>query len=275
MGFFQKLLDTSDFPARWHCGQWTPELGWLHITSDILIFAAYFAIPTSLAILAIRRRDLPFNYLLALFVAFILACGTTHLIEAAIFWKPVYRLSGLAKAITAVISVATALVLIRSLPSLITLTGLRAANTDLQTALTREAQAREELTTARDTLERRTSEMTQRIRRISTAFAASKCVACRWNAETGVIDWEIGYAEACRQRGVDAPSSLNAFSDILTPESADRLQAAVEEAVATNTPLDFEGRLASQPDRPIRLSATPEPPIEGQPRHINGMFRFL
>ncbi len=275
MNFFQKLLDTSDFPARWNCGQWTSELGWLHITSDILIFAAYFAIPASLAVVAFRRRDFPFSYLLALFTAFILACGTTHLIEAMIFWKPVYRLSGLAKAITAVISVATALVLIRALPSLLNLPGLRAANTDLKSALTRESLAREELMSARDTLEKRTSEMTQRIRRISTAFAASKCVACRWDGDTGHIDWEIGYSEACRQRGVEAPAALQSFTDILTPDDAARFQTVVSEALATGKSLDFEGALVSQPDRSVRLSATPEPPIDGQPRYINGMFRFL
>ena len=43
--FFSKLLDTTDFPPRWHCGLWTEGHGWLHILSDTLIFAAYFAIP--------------------------------------------------------------------------------------------------------------------------------------------------------------------------------------------------------------------------------------
>ena len=36
-----------------------------------------------------------------LFAAFILACGTTHLMEATIFWWPAYRLAGVIKLITA------------------------------------------------------------------------------------------------------------------------------------------------------------------------------
>lgn len=36
--FLAKLLDTSDFPARWHCGNWTSGEGWLHIVSDVAIF---------------------------------------------------------------------------------------------------------------------------------------------------------------------------------------------------------------------------------------------
>ncbi len=35
--FFKKLLDTSDFPPRWHCGNWTGFHGWLYIASDLLI----------------------------------------------------------------------------------------------------------------------------------------------------------------------------------------------------------------------------------------------
>jgi hypothetical protein len=275
MSFLQRLFDTSDFPARWSCGQWSPELGWLHIASDLLIFLAYFAIPASLAVFAIRRKDFPFSAILFLFMAFILACGTTHLIEATIFWKPVYRLSGLAKAITAVISVTTAIVLIRALPSLLALPGLRGANTDLRSALSREELARAELTTARDTLERRTSEMTQRIRRISTAFAASKCVACRWEAESGAIDWQIGLAEASRRIGMDSPGAFGFFEEILVEEDAAKFREAVRLSIESGSPLDFQGRLAAQPDRAIRLSATPEPEVEGQPRYLSGMFRFL
>jgi hypothetical protein len=275
MGFFERLFDTSDFPARWSCGQWSQELGWLHIASDLLIFLAYFAIPASLAVLAIRRRDFPFSAILFLFTAFILACGTTHLIEAVIFWEPVYRLSGLAKAITAIISVTTAIVLIRALPSLLSLSGLRVANTDLQSALAREEHAREELSSARDTLERRTSEMTQRIRRIATAFSASKCVACRWDAETGAVDWQIGYAESSRQVGVDSPGPFNTFEDLLVAEDVPRFREAVRASLESDTPLDFQGTFALRPERAIRLSATPEPAVDGQPRFFNGMFRFL
>jgi hypothetical protein len=35
------LFDTSDFPARWTCGQWSAVHGWTHILSDLAIFGAY------------------------------------------------------------------------------------------------------------------------------------------------------------------------------------------------------------------------------------------
>ena len=45
MDFFTRLFDTSDFPPRWHCGNWTAGLGWLHILSDLGVWGAYIAIP--------------------------------------------------------------------------------------------------------------------------------------------------------------------------------------------------------------------------------------
>ncbi len=105
--YFSKLFDTSDFPPRWQCGNWSSFDGWFHITSDLLIWLAYFAIPTSLWFIVSRRRDLPFRSICTLFVAFILLCGATHLLDATMFWWPAYRLAGLVKFLTAIVSLIT------------------------------------------------------------------------------------------------------------------------------------------------------------------------
>ena len=112
-----RLWDTEGFPARWYCGHWSPALGWLHIVSDLAIFGAYLSIPLALGYFLLKRRDLPFPGLLALFGAFILFCGVGHAIEALIFWLPVYRLAGLVKALTAVVSWSTVVVIVRVLPA--------------------------------------------------------------------------------------------------------------------------------------------------------------
>jgi PAS domain S-box-containing protein len=110
--FFSKLFDTSDFPPRWHCGLWTPGHGWLHILSDLGVWSAYLAIPCVLGFFALRRKDVPFRNIFWLFGAFILANGTTHLMEAIIFWWPAYRLAGLIKLFTAIVSWATVIALV-------------------------------------------------------------------------------------------------------------------------------------------------------------------
>ena len=146
--FFRNLLDTSDFPARWYCGNWSDSLGWLHIGSDLAIWAAYFAIPVVLLYFARRRDDLPLRRIFFLFAAFIVACGTTHLIEAVIFWQPVYRLSGLVKLITAVVSWATVIALIKNVPKVLHYPSLDANNQRLQTEVDQRIKSEAELKAA-------------------------------------------------------------------------------------------------------------------------------
>ena len=103
----------------------------LHLTSDLLIAAAYFIIPITLLLFVQKRRDLPFNWMFVCFSVFIAACGMTHIMEIITLWKPYYWLSGIVKAITAVASVPTAILLIRLVPSALNIPGpavLRAAN---------------------------------------------------------------------------------------------------------------------------------------------------
>jgi signal transduction histidine kinase/ActR/RegA family two-component response regulator len=129
--FFRKLFDTTDFPARWNCGQWTDGLGWLHILSDAAIFGAYTAIPLVLAFFVLRRNDIPFPRVMWLFVAFIFACGFGHLVEALIFWQPVYRFAGLIKFTTAVVSWATVVALVDIVPQALKFPGMARLNTEL------------------------------------------------------------------------------------------------------------------------------------------------
>jgi len=125
------LFDTSPFPARWYCGEWSPALGWVHISSDLLTWGAYTAIPLVLAFFIRRRPDTPFPAIFWLFAAFIFSCGTVHLVEAIIFYEPIYRFSGVMKAITAGVSWLTVIALIPAMPRALELPGLAQINTQL------------------------------------------------------------------------------------------------------------------------------------------------
>lgn len=114
--FFTGLFSTEDWPPRWHCGKWTDFHGWLYIISDLMIWGAYFAIPLLLFRLVTKRSDLPFPKIFWLFIAFILFCGSTHLIDAIVFWWPAYRLSALIRLITGVVSIFTVYALYKILP---------------------------------------------------------------------------------------------------------------------------------------------------------------
>lgn len=109
------------FIPHGHCYLWKPSLVGLHIVSDGLIALAYYSIPITLAYFVQKRRDIPFNWIFLLFSAFIILCGTTHLIEIWTLWHPNYWLSGFTKAITAVVSLYTAKELIFLLPQALTM----------------------------------------------------------------------------------------------------------------------------------------------------------
>lgn len=117
--FITKLFQADDWPPRWVCGEWTSFHGWLYITSDITIWLAYFIIPAIIIFFIQKRQNIAFLPVFWLFGAFIILCGSTHLVDALIFWWPGYRLSALLRLLTALVSMATAFALIRELPKLI------------------------------------------------------------------------------------------------------------------------------------------------------------
>ena len=118
--FFSRLFSTDAWPPRWNCGDWTDFHGWLYISSDLIIWLAYFILPIILISFIQKRPDFKYLPIIWLFAAFIVLCGITHLIDAILFWWPAYRLSALLRFITALVSMATVFYLIRDLPALFT-----------------------------------------------------------------------------------------------------------------------------------------------------------
>jgi PAS domain S-box-containing protein len=118
--FLRQLLD-SDFAPHGACYLWQPEIVWLHVVSDGVITLAYYSIPAFLIAFVRRRRDVPFPFVFWLFGAFILACGTTHALEVWTLWNGTYRLSGLVKLLTALVSIATVIALVPVFPRAVAL----------------------------------------------------------------------------------------------------------------------------------------------------------
>jgi signal transduction histidine kinase len=132
---FLRNLFASDFMGHGYCYLWRPEIVWLHVGSDALITLAYYSIPVSLVYFVRKRSDLPFNWMFIMFGAFILGCGTTHMMEVWTIWHGTYRLAGIVKLITAGLSVSTAVALIPLMPKALALPSparLAAANRELE-----------------------------------------------------------------------------------------------------------------------------------------------
>jgi PAS domain S-box-containing protein len=120
----QPVIDffaNTDFAPHGYCLSWKPVLLWLHVISDLLIMLAYYSIPLIMIYFIRQRRDTPYPWLTLMFAAFIIACGSTHLLSAITIWKPLYWLDGLAKAVTAVVSIATAVMMVWVIPGALSL----------------------------------------------------------------------------------------------------------------------------------------------------------
>ncbi|OUL22861.1 hybrid sensor histidine kinase/response regulator [Nostoc sp. RF31YmG] len=121
LAFFNYPSYSNSFIPHGHCYLWKTGLVWLHIISDATIALAYYSIPFLLIYFISKRKDVPFNGVFLLFGAFIIACGTGHLMEIWTLWHPNYWIAGGLKAFTAIISIYTAFALIYLMPQALAL----------------------------------------------------------------------------------------------------------------------------------------------------------
>jgi signal transduction histidine kinase/CheY-like chemotaxis protein len=131
----RNLLSPHSYIPHGHCYLWQTPLVGLHLVSDALIAIAYFSIPAMLIYFVRKRSDIPFSKVFVLFGAFIVLCGTGHLLDIWTLWHPAYWLSGIERAFTALVSCYTALQLVELLPKFLALRTpeqLEAVNRELE-----------------------------------------------------------------------------------------------------------------------------------------------
>jgi len=113
------FFDTTMFSPHGFCLLWEPELLIVHVVSDTIIALSYFSIPFALAYFVFKRRDVEFGWIFWAFAIFIMACGFTHVFSIYTLWVPAYGLEGLVKALTAIASIVTAILLWPLIPKLL------------------------------------------------------------------------------------------------------------------------------------------------------------
>ncbi|MGC2657382.1 MAG: ATP-binding protein [Bryobacteraceae bacterium] len=252
-------LFSRSYMPHGSCFLWQPGLIALHVTSDSMIALAYFLIPAALVYLVRKRRDLVFNWIFWMFAAFILLCGTTHVMNIVTLWKPYYPLEGIIKLVTGVVSIITAVVLVPLIPRVLALPKpeeLAIANRALaeQIAVTRRAE--DELRKLNTELERRVTERTAALKRSNDDLAQFAYIASHDLQEpvrmvmnftallrrryTNQLDAEamtyITFAADGAARMHDLVSGMLSYAQLETPESD--LLAPVDSRQALEEALD-------------------------------------
>lgn len=227
--FFRRLLEDEQFMPRWVCGQWTPFHGWMYVISDLIIFLAYMAIPFAL-IYFVRKRweDLPFRWVFYMFIAFISLCGATHLIDAIIFWVPVYRLNAIVLMATAAVSIVTVGGLIRIVPEALKLKG----PSELQEIVDAKTK---ELEDVNRNLERTVIQRTARLRE-------AQAVAGLGYWEMDVATNEVTWSEELYtifELDESFKPDYNSYMNLLTESERKKIANAVEITMETHEPFEL------------------------------------
>lgn len=112
----QSFFSTDGFAGKGQVFLWKPEILWLHVVSDTVIFLAFLIIPlTLLYFLRVTNRSME-RWVFLMFSLFISLTGLTHLMNVWTVWNPSYALEGILKSATAAVSIVTALLFIPIAP---------------------------------------------------------------------------------------------------------------------------------------------------------------
>ncbi|MBE9049667.1 response regulator [Nostocales cyanobacterium LEGE 11386] len=292
------LFSSGSFIPHGHCYLWQTKLVWLHLLSDALIAIAYYSIPATLFYFVRKRQDLPFYWIFLLFSAFIVACGTTHLMAIWTLWHPTYWLSGLVKAATATISLITAVALLPLVPKALALPSpaqLEQANQELQTQITERLRIEAELRQYQNHLEElvtvRTHEITKTNEQLQQEVAERQRILevlrqseerYRYLAEaipqlvwTTNAEGECDYFNQnwCDYTGLTLEQSLGSgWLAALHPEDVQKARAAWSNAVKTGTLYDREFRFKRAADGSYRWQLARGLPLKDEQNRVVKWF---
>lgn len=181
-----ETLFSSNFMPHGMCYAWQPGLLWMHVVSDSLIFLSHMVIPMTLVYIIRQRSDLIFSKVMVLFGLFVLFCGITHGIAIWTVWNGSYWFSGSVKSITAIISVATAVMLWRLVPTLKNITTVEKLQIEVNARKAVEA----ELLVKAKLLEQTTAELQHSNRELQNfASSASHDLKSPINAISHLVRW--------------------------------------------------------------------------------------
>ncbi|WP_286799475.1 histidine kinase dimerization/phospho-acceptor domain-containing protein, partial [Oceanicaulis sp. UBA2681] len=150
------------------CYLWRLDILIMHVMADVLIGLSYLSIPVVIWWISVKRPDILFRPVAYLFILFIILCGVTHLFSIYTVWTPAYFIEGGLKLATAIVSVATAVVLWPLLPKALAMPSseqLAQSNKSLQDEVLLRTGAERQLKQLTNSLERQVQRRTSELER--------------------------------------------------------------------------------------------------------------
>jgi len=230
-----------------------PYLIGLHLVSDTLIAAAYYSIPIGLVYFIRKRRDIAFNWIFVMFAAFILACGTTHVFGVWAIWQPIYRLDGIVKLITALLSIGTALALWPLIPKALALPSPAQLEARVKERTSELAQAN---TALRDEADARAAAETAHARMAAIVEHCDDAIIGK-TLEGVITSWNTG---ATRLFGYCAPEAIGKPMALLFPADRAEEEPSILERLRRGESIEHYETVRQKKDgRRIDVSVTVSP----------------
>jgi signal transduction histidine kinase len=173
-GSLSGLFSNDGFMPHGHCYLWTPELLWTYVVADSVIGLAYYSIPIAMLYFVRRRMDLQFSWIFILFSVFIFACGTTHFMAIWTIWHPNYWLDAVLKAVTALASIVTAILLWPLIPKALRIPSMALLNQavrDRELDIEKRKRVEAVLVSVNESLEQRVAERTAEVLQAQNAVS--------------------------------------------------------------------------------------------------------
>lgn len=212
--FFVDVL--KSYTPRRICMFQEPAVIWLHFVSDLIIAIAYFSIPVALVYFVRRRSDLTFSWMFWMFAAFIMLCGTTHVFGVWALWQPVYKLDGIVKAVTGIVSLATAVLLWPLIPRALAIPSPSMLEQRVRERTAELALAKEERELA--------------LERLRLSQVASRIVSWDWDVESGRVAWS-GPGEKVYGYPLDSGPDFEHFAKFVHPDDRADFDRALADAM--------------------------------------------
>lgn len=266
--FFRGLFSTNLWPARWNCGKWSDFHGWLYIVSDLMIWAAYFLIPFIIIYYSLKKRTgLKFHQAYLLFAAFIVLCGSTHFLDALMFWVPVYRFNAIVRFVTGVVSLATVFYLIKILPQAFK----QKTNVELEKEIELREEAEKKLAEANKGLEAfayiASHDLKEPLRKIRTfSSLLHKANEEKFDDRSKELAQKINNSTQRLQTMIEDVLTLSTLNN-----NAEMVSVSVEDAV-NRAKEDLEVKIL---EKNAVVKCKPLPMVKGNPAFLSQLFTNL
>lgn len=272
------------------CYLWRLDILIMHVLADVLIGLSYLSIPVVIWWISVKRPDILFRPIAYLFILFIIFCGVTHLFSIYTVWTPAYFIEGGLKLATAVVSVATAVVLWPLLPKALAMPSseqLAQSNKNLQDEVKLRTGAERQLTQLTNSLERQVQRRTSELERSNGTlrdFAAGashdlKAPARQISLLADLAQRELG--------GAASPKALGYLHDVKSKSRdmlmlidtllsySDLVETKAESSATALKPLLKNLLHEYFPGTPIDLQIEGDPMVQGDETLLAHLFRNL